>query len=162
VILRLQPDTRLGADTIGGKGQGLVRLLAAGLPVPQAWCIPADISLDEPGREACLGEALSRWWTEVEHLYPGSPWAVRSSAVAEDLADASFAGIYETVLGVCSLDALREAVRTCWASLDQQRAQTYRENHAKTASGGIALILQRMIASSDSRWHRCATVGEAA
>ncbi len=89
--------------------------------------------------------AASSRWTEVDDLYPGSPWAVRSSAVAEDLADASFAGIYDTVLGICSVDALRDAVRTCWASLDQQRAQTYRENHAKTASGGIALILQRMI-----------------
>ncbi|MDR3655547.1 MAG: PEP/pyruvate-binding domain-containing protein [Mycobacterium sp.] len=146
MILRLEPDTHPGIDTIGGKGQGLVRLLAAGLPVPDAWCIPAEVSLREQDREACVTDALAQWWAEVNDRFPGSPWAVRSSAVAEDLADASFAGVYETVLGVNSLQALREAVRTCWASLDQQRAQAYRENLAKTAGGGIALILQRMIA----------------
>ncbi|MGB8403192.1 MAG: PEP/pyruvate-binding domain-containing protein [Mycobacterium sp.] len=146
MILRLESDTRAGIGTIGGKGQGLVRLLAAGLPVPEAWCIPAGVSLREQDRDACLTDALTQWWAEVSGRFPGSPWAVRSSAVAEDLADASFAGVYETVLGVDSLEALRDAVRTCWASLGQQRARTYRENQVKTAGGGIALILQRMIA----------------
>lgn len=145
MIIALSADTDDTAERIGGKGAGLVRLFTAGLPVPEAWCIPAEISLDAASRTTCLDEALARWWQRVEALFPGSPWAVRSSAVAEDLADASFAGVYETVLGVDSLDALREAVRTCWASFDNSRAQTYRDNLAKTNARGIALILQRMI-----------------
>ncbi len=143
MIVRLTPGSAVGS--IGGKGQGLVRLLGAGLPVPEAWCIAADTSLDSATRTACLDEGLATWWSEVHESFPGSPWAVRSSAVAEDLADASFAGVYETVLGVDSLDGLRDAVRECWASFDDQRATTYRENHGKSTEGGIALILQRMI-----------------
>lgn len=144
MIIALQRDTDADAEVIGGKGQGLVRLLAAGLPVPQAWCIPADTSLDVAARDTCLDIGLANWWSEVDDLFPGTPWAVRSSAVSEDLADASFAGVYETVLGVDSLDGVRDAVRQCWASLDGQRATTYRDEHGK--SGGMALILQRMIA----------------
>ncbi|MGK2853922.1 MAG: PEP/pyruvate-binding domain-containing protein, partial [Microbacteriaceae bacterium] len=146
MITRLNPSNQDTIELIGGKGQGLVRLLAAGLAVPEAWCIPADTSLDAATREACLDEELTIWWKEVDELFPGTPWAVRSSAVAEDLADASFAGVYVTVLGVDSLDGLRDAVRRCWASFDDQRAQTYRDNHGKSTARGIALILQRMIA----------------
>ncbi len=145
MIIALAPDTDAPIETIGGKGQGLVRLLAAGLQVPQAWCIPAHTSLEPSAREACLDQGLSNWWKEVDELLPSVPWAVRSSAVAEDLADASFAGVYETVLGVDSLAGLRDAVRECWASYDDQRAKTYREAHGKSTSVGIALILQRMI-----------------
>lgn len=145
MILELDSDTPADASRIGGKGLGLVRLFAAGLPVPDAWCIPAEVSLDRSAREACVDEELATWWTYVDHRYPGVPWAVRSSAVAEDLPDASFAGVYETVLGIDSLDALRKAVRACWDSLDQQRAGTYRKSVGIGAGDGIALILQRML-----------------
>ena len=145
MIIALKADIDIPVDRIGGKGQGLVRLLNAGLPVPEAWCIPSDISLEAHARDTCLDEGVARWWKEVDALYPGGPWAVRSSAVAEDLADASFAGVYDTVLGVDSIDGLREAIRTCWASFDDTRAQTYRDNLGKTNAGGIALILQRMV-----------------
>lgn len=100
MIIALQPNS--DAKLIGGKGQGLVRLMTAGLPVPEAWCITADTSLDAVARDNCVDTELADWWTEVDDPFPAAPWAVRSSAVAEDLADASFAGVYETVLGVTS------------------------------------------------------------
>lgn len=46
----------------------------------------------------------------------GTGLAARSSGVAEDLAGASFAGQYETILDVRGYDALADAVRQCWAS----------------------------------------------
>lgn len=150
VIIRLSADTTRDGDLIGGKGLGLVRLLAAGLSVPDAWCIPAPVSLNE-AEHACLESELATWWSERG---ASGRWAVRSSAVAEDLADASFAGVYETVLGVDSLAALQAAVRSCWASLDNQRAQTYRgrdgvaQPETVTEDGAIALILQRMLRPS--------------
>jgi pyruvate,water dikinase len=55
--------------------------------------------------------------------------AVRSSATAEDLPDASFAGQQETFLNVRGEAALLEAVRACMASLYTDRAISYRENH---------------------------------
>jgi pyruvate, water dikinase len=54
------------------------------------------------------------------------PVAVRSSAIGEDSATASFAGIFDTYLGVCGGDQVLEAVRRCWASLFSARAVAYR------------------------------------
>ena len=54
------------------------------------------------------------------------PVAVRSSAIGEDSATASFAGIFDTFLGVCGGDQVLAAVRRCWASLFNARAIAYR------------------------------------
>jgi pyruvate,water dikinase len=54
------------------------------------------------------------------------PTAVRSSATGEDAADASFAGIFDTYLGVSGTDRVLAAVRRCWASLFTARALAYR------------------------------------
>src|SRR5215218_4272034 len=74
------------------------------------------------------------------------PVAVRSSATAEDLPYASFAGQQDTYLNVVGVDAVMEAVRRCWASLWTDRAVSYR------AKGGIdhrgvrlAVAVQRMV-----------------
>ena len=72
--------------------------------------------------------------------------AVRSSAETEDLPTISFAGQYDTYLGVLGADAVVDAVRRCWASLWTARAITYR------AAGGVperglrmAVGVQRMV-----------------
>ena len=76
--------------------------------------------------------------------------AVRSSATAEDLPDASFAGQQETFLNVTEED-LVERVRECWASLFTQRAIYYREQqgfaHDKV---DIAVVVQRMVDAETS------------
>lgn len=77
--------------------------------------------------------------------------AVRSSATAEDLPDASFAGQQETFLNILGNDAVLEAVRGCWASLFEARAIFYRQDkgydHFKV---GIAVPVQLMIQSEVS------------
>ena len=77
--------------------------------------------------------------------------AVRSSATAEDLPTASFAGQQETFLNVSSTDALLEAVKECWASLWTARALAYRErqgiDHEAVAMG---VIVQAMVAADIS------------
>jgi len=81
----------------------------------------------------------------------GGPVAVRSSATAEDLADASFAGQQSTFLNVVGEDELVAAVRACWASLFEARAIFYRADkgfeHMEVA---IAVPVQRMVQSSRS------------
>lgn len=57
------------------------------------------------------------------------PTAVRSSATGEDGADSSFAGIFDTFLGVSGSPRVLEAVRACWASLFSARAIAYRARH---------------------------------
>lgn len=54
------------------------------------------------------------------------PTAVRSSATGEDAADASFAGIFDTYLGVSGIGRVLDAVRSCWGSLFTARALAYR------------------------------------
>ena len=74
------------------------------------------------------------------------PVAVRSSATAEDLAYASFAGQQDTYLNVVGSAALLDAVRRCWASLWTDRAVSYRNaNGIDHRSVALAVVVQRMI-----------------
>ena len=76
--------------------------------------------------------------------------AVRSSATAEDLPDASFAGQQETFLNV-EREKLLERVKECWASLFTQRAIYYRKRKGfDTEDVNIAVVIQRMIAAQKS------------
>lgn len=74
--------------------------------------------------------------------------AVRSSATAEDLPDASFAGQQETYLNVRGEDALLDAVKRCWSSLWTARAIAYRaRQNIYSASVSLAVVVQRMVAA---------------
>ncbi len=79
------------------------------------------------------------------------PVAVRSSATAEDLPEASFAGQQSTFLNVVGADNVVRAVQACWASLFEARAIFYREesgyDHTKV---GLAVPVQRMVQSEIS------------
>ncbi len=78
------------------------------------------------------------------------PVAVRSSATAEDLPDASFAGQQETFLNVTQ-DRLLERVRQCWASLFTQRAIYYRQQQGfEHADVDIAVVVQEMVDAEKS------------
>jgi len=77
--------------------------------------------------------------------------AVRSSATAEDLPDASFAGQQATFLNVTGGNNVVEAVQKCWASLFEARAIFYRiENKFDHFHVGIAVPVQRMVQSETS------------
>ena len=101
--------------------------------------------------EAPLAEALRR---EMENHYRAlgaDRVAVRSSGTAEDLPGHSFAGQYDSYLGIANLEDCMEAVRKCWASLWTLRAYEYREkmrfDHLKT---NMAVIVQSLIDADSS------------
>jgi pyruvate,water dikinase len=74
--------------------------------------------------------------------------AVRSSATAEDLPDASFAGQQETYLNICGHDQLLDACRRCFASLFTNRAISYRQDkHYDHYSIGLSIGIQKMVRS---------------
>lgn len=74
--------------------------------------------------------------------------AVRSSATAEDLPQASFAGMQETFLNVKGRIEVLEAVKRCWASLFTARAVYYRKKqNFETEKVGIAVVVQKMVDS---------------
>lgn len=75
-------------------------------------------------------------------------YAVRSSASAEDLDDASFAGLQDTYLQVRGAAAVADRVRACWASLFTDRAVVYRRRRGISAGrAAMAVVIQRMIAA---------------
>jgi pyruvate,water dikinase len=77
--------------------------------------------------------------------------AVRSSATAEDLAEASFAGQQSTYLNVLGEEAVIGAVRECWASLFESQAIFYRSRAGfDHLAVGIAVVVQRMVQSERS------------
>jgi rifampicin phosphotransferase len=87
-------------------------------------------------------------WDEIRHAYAdlGGPVAVRSSATAEDLLGASFAGQQETLLNVEGEADLHGAVLRCFASLWSGRAIHYRERMGYPhQSGRLSVIVQQMV-----------------
>jgi phosphoenolpyruvate synthase/pyruvate phosphate dikinase len=95
----------------GGKGANLGELVRAGLPVPDGFVVTTE-AYDWAAAEAGVDPRDAA----------GARVAVRSSATAEDLPEASFAGQQDTLLNVEGEDAVLDAVRHCWASLWNERA----------------------------------------
>ncbi|MGO1971831.1 MAG: PEP/pyruvate-binding domain-containing protein [Propionibacteriaceae bacterium] len=125
-------------DDVGGKAAGLGELIRSGEHVPPGFCLTtAAYRSGEIPTEAVLAA-----YRELG----GGAVAVRSSATAEDLPDASFAGQQETVLDVSGEEELLAAVRTCWDSLHTERAVAYREAHLPPDQvAEMAVVVQRMV-----------------
>ena len=125
-------------DLVGGKAVGLAALIKAGENVPDGFCLTTN---------AFRRGELPRTAVVEAYRYLGAGLvAVRSSATAEDLPDASFAGQHETVLDVSGEEELITAIRTCWQSLDAPRAITYREARGRANQpAAMAVVVQRMV-----------------
>jgi pyruvate,water dikinase len=92
-------------------------------------------------------EALERLREQLPARGEGAFWAVRSSSPEEDLASASFAGGYETKLGV-RWHELEQALRHCFASTFDERVLVYKREHGfDVLSPRIAVVVQQQIAS---------------
>ncbi len=96
-------------------------------------------------------QAIKKLIHKVKSVYSPPLVAVRSSATAEDLPSASFAGQQETYLNVRGETALIRQIKECWASLFTERAIFYRHeqgfDHFKV---GLAAVIQRMVESEKS------------
>ncbi len=106
-------------------------------------------------KEAIQGAAMpSALAAKIKSAYRelgGGYVAVRSSATAEDLPDASFAGQQSTFLNIIGEDEVVAAVNACWASLFEARAIFYRAEHGfDHLAVGIAVPIQRMVDSDVS------------
>ncbi|HTZ26133.1 MAG TPA: rifamycin-inactivating phosphotransferase [Streptosporangiaceae bacterium] len=115
-----------------GEGEAIATLSAQLRQAIEGTVIPDDLSA-----------AIAR---PVTRLGEQAACAVRSSATAEDLPTASFAGQQDTYLNVVGLAAILEHVRRCWASLFTERAVTYRmRNRFDHRRVSMAVVVQRMI-----------------
>jgi pyruvate, water dikinase len=106
-----------------------LRELIHGLPVPD------DVLAAIGGAYAELGSVLGLDAPAV---------AVRSSAVAEDAAEASFAGVQDTYLWIAGIDDVVRHIRACWASYFNAEALAYRARQT-TAAPGMSVAVQTMV-----------------
>ncbi len=125
--------------SIGGKAAGLLRLHAAGAPVPPWVVLPADAAVHFHPDTAESRLALDALFAELSPN--GEGLAVRSSGLSEDQSGASAAGIYETLF-CASAAELPEAIDAVLSSARAERASAYRNAHGP---GAMAVILQRRI-----------------
>jgi phosphohistidine swiveling domain-containing protein len=132
---------------LGSKAASLARLAGAGFPVPVGVVVTAAAAANRDQTVARLRSAAA------ELGGPHQRFAVRSSATAEDLAGASYAGQYETVLEV-GLDELADAVRRVFDSAASVRVAAYRQAHPQAnaadpsgSGAGMAVLLQVMVAA---------------
>jgi phosphohistidine swiveling domain-containing protein len=170
----------------GGKGANLARLVAAGLPVPEGFCVTTvafqrliddesirtqirELSTIDPTDTAAIAdagatlrdrirarevpdevrEAITRALAATPEG-PAGAYAVRSSATAEDLPEASFAGQQETFLNVPESEVV-DRVRACMASLFTDRAIAYRaRNDIPHEDVALSAVVQRMVDADTS------------
>ncbi|MGW2340001.1 PEP/pyruvate-binding domain-containing protein [Streptomyces sp. NPDC001661] len=172
LVLDLRSIDATMLSAVGGKAANLGELTRAGLPVPHGFCVTTDAYRRIPATAGLAGlrpdkarrliveselpgdlrEAILAAYTELGAETGGdAAVAVRSSATAEDLPFASFAGQQDTYLNVVGADAVLDAVRRCWASLWTDRAVSYREsNGIDHGSVRLAVVVQRMVDSAVS------------
>lgn len=121
-LARVDPDDQEAIRTLSGR----IRRTVEGIAVP------ADLA-------AAVTRALAR-------LGERTACAVRSSATAEDLPTASFAGQQDTYLNVVGPTAVLRHISRCWASLFTERAVTYRRRHGiDHRTVHMAVVVQRMV-----------------
>jgi pyruvate,water dikinase len=134
VILPLDNEGAREPRVAGGKASTLARLRAAGFPVPDGFVITPDEDVVLTLAEA-LGALRRRVGDDVR-------FAVRSSGIAEDSSDASFAGQYESVLGVRSAVDVAQAIERCFVSFSNDRALAYYAGRGVRDAGGAVLVQQ--------------------
>jgi len=166
-------------ERVGGKAVGLGHLVRQALEVPAGFVVTTDAYRDwlaahqlEAELERLVATAGDAASDQVAALFESAPpaeelvaavraayaelggdplVAVRSSATAEDLADASFAGQQETYLGIAGVEPVVRHVIRCWASLFTPQAISYRRRLGiPTARVAMAVLVQRMVAAEVS------------
>ncbi|MFC0843982.1 rifamycin-inactivating phosphotransferase [Streptomyces noboritoensis] len=121
-LSRLNPDDREEIRTLSAQIRRTIEGIA----------IPGDLA-------TAITRALARFGEQTAY-------AVRSSATAEDLPTASFAGQQDTYLNVMGTTAILQHVSRCWASLFTERAVTYRRrNGIDDRAVHMAVVVQRMV-----------------
>ena len=134
------PVEPLDEATYGGKAAQLAAALRDGLPVPEGLAVSAELV-----EAAAAGEARALRAVEEAARSLRFPLAVRSSAVGEDSARASFAGQHVTRLNVRTPDELVDAVRAIVESARSESALSYRRRLGLDGAPRMAVVVQELI-----------------
>jgi len=179
-ILQLTDLAATDAERVGAKTANLAKLAQAGLPTPGGFAIAADayrrqiehLGLSDlirqyPQAETplqrriaveirlklyqsdlapdLLAAVLSAWWAQAK------PAAIRSSSLVEDRVDSSFAGQFESFLGIADDAEFITALRACWAALWTTNARRAMAQHdLDPSTTAMAVLVQPLIAARAS------------
>lgn len=130
-------------NLVGGKGASLGEMTQAGIPVPPGFVITTETYKQFINEEIPID--VKEQILESFDLLKAERVSVRSSAVAEDSSQASWAGQLETYLNV-NRENLIEKIRECWNSINSERATTYAAG--QNLSEGqlkVAVVIQKMV-----------------
>ncbi|MDT4913797.1 MAG: pyruvate, water dikinase [Pseudonocardiales bacterium] len=135
----------LDPSAYGPKAVQLGAAIRAGLPVPDGFAIEYSVvgAVGAGDAEATCGLAAELTVRCGDWPY----WAVRSSAVGEDSAGASFAGIHKSILGVSGVPDILDAVREVHASASESGAVAYRDRMGLDTALHIGVVVQRLVDS---------------
>jgi pyruvate,water dikinase len=153
-ILWLGDPKSFDAALVGGKAANLSRLARLGghrHRVPDGFSLPVTV-MDE-AHPLDLQYEITAAISDLMacHSLPDFIAAVRSSAVDEDGAAASFAGQHETYLNIVGTDAIIQAVTRCWESARSERALAYRRKQRLSAEHPqLAVLVQQLIVADVS------------
>jgi phosphoenolpyruvate synthase/pyruvate phosphate dikinase len=139
------------AALVGGKAANLSRLARMYHRVPDGFSVPVTVMAEAHPLD--LRDEITAAVSDLMacHSLPDFVAAVRSSAVDEDGATASFAGQHETYLNIIGADAIIQAVTRCWESARSERALEYRRQQGLSVKRPqLAVLVQQLVASDVS------------
>lgn len=156
-LLWLEDAAAQDIALVGGKIAHLSRLAAAHR-VPPGFCL-TTLAYTRWAQEAALtvppelhAHLLVAYSALAQRTGDATPRiAIRSSAVDEDSANASFAGQYDTFLNISGVEAAAHAVQRCWQTVRSERVLAYRRQRGLAPDGAkMAVLLQQMVAADAS------------
>src|SRR5512134_1345992 len=150
-LLWLGDPKSFDAGLVGGKAANLSRLARLYHRVPDGFSLPVTV-MDE-AHPFDLRDEITTAISDLMncHRLPDFIAAVRSSAVDEDGATASFAGQHETYLNIVGADAIIQAVTRCWESARSEHAVHYRRQQGLSVKRPqLAVLVQHLVASDVS------------
>jgi pyruvate,water dikinase len=150
-LLWLGDPKSFDVAVVGGKAANLSRLARLYHRVPDGFSIPVTLMSEAHPLE--LRRDIERAISDLMacHSLPELVAAVRSSAVDEDGAAASFAGQHETYLNMVGADSIVEAVARCWESARSERALEYRRQKGLSVESlHLAVLVQQLVVSDVS------------
>ena len=145
-LLWLGDPKSFDSSLVGGKAANLSRLARLYHRVPDGFSLPVTV-MDE-AHPFDLQDEITGAISELMACHRLSEFiaAVRSSAVDEDGATASFAGQHETYLNIVGADAIMEAITRCWESAYSGRALEYRRQQGLSGKHlQLAVLVQQLV-----------------
>jgi pyruvate,water dikinase len=143
-IVPLEGGRQASKPEVGGKGLSLLWLARQEFKTAPGFIVATEAFIDGQfggaKTQSQIEEAIREAYQQL-----GGRVAIRSSMVAEDSADASFAGQLDTHLNIEGADAVIQTVRACWASMANPRVSEYLKRRNGAFDIAMAVVVQKMV-----------------